>query len=105
MLVKSEWLHFSLALFFLVGMAFFWWRSTLLAFAFVLGLFHYFEHLSLLKQAMTHQYWFGATKPMTYFELFIPRIELHFIYNVVITIIFVAGLYQLKGGINGFNRS
>lgn len=90
-LVTSEALHYGYAVVMLAafwalrhgftGSARSWWTAAL-----VLQFWHHVEHLVLLAQAVTGSYWFGAGVPMSFLQPFIPRVELHLIYNTVVTI-------------------
>lgn len=102
-LIHSEWLHYSLALFMLVGLwylrpliytrkARYWWKVTI-----VLQFLHHIEHLVPLTQSITKHYIYGASKPMSLLQIWIPRIELHFIYNVIVMIpMVIAMVYFYK---------
>ena len=47
---------------------------------------HWLEHAFLITQMLTGHYFYGAMKQMSVLERFIPRIELHFIYNLAVFI-------------------
>lgn len=89
-LVKSEWLHYIFALITLVGIVVLrpaftgegrtWWTIAL-----AIQIWHHFEHLLLLGQALTGHYLFGATVPTSIIQLIIPRVELHLFYNALVT--------------------
>jgi hypothetical protein len=90
-LMKTEWLHYGHALFMLVGLALLrpsmvgrarvWWDIT-----FALQFYHHFEHALLLGQVLIHHNLFDASVPTSIGQLWIPRIELHLIYNTMVTI-------------------
>jgi hypothetical protein len=91
-LIHSEWLHYGLALFMLIGIwyllpsintrrATYWWSITLF-----LQFLHHIEHLVPLVQALTGKYLYGSTKPMSLLQYWFPRIELHFTYNVIVMV-------------------
>ncbi len=92
-LVRSELLHYSLALYMVVGLAIYrqryknHWFNT----AYYLQQFHHFEHLLLLTSL------FFLGKPMSVGSLWFPRIELHFFYNLVVMIPMVLSLIKLRG--------
>lgn len=93
MLVRSEWLHYGHALFMLLGIyPMLHWNRWLYV-TFVLAFLHHLEHMQLLLQAITHHYFWGAVKPVTFPELFIPRIELHFAYNIIVAVPMFIGIY------------
>ena len=56
-----------------------WW---LVAIAF--QTWHWFEHAVIQVQYVTGVFLYGAMKQMSILERFAPRIELHFIYNLVV---------------------
>ena len=97
-LMKSEVLHYGFALVMLIGLwvlrkgftgtSYRWWMA-----AFWIQFFHHFEHLILFYQAQTHQYWFGGTVPTSIGQIWIPRIELHLIYNALVFIPMVVAMY------------
>lgn len=101
-LIHSEYLHYGHALFMLVGIYYLtkymhirkalWWMNLTL----ILAFYHHFEHLLLLIQSITHVYFFDKTVPTSIGQLFIPRIELHFIYNLMVGIPMIIALNKNK---------
>ncbi|WP_066122415.1 hypothetical protein [Geminocystis sp. NIES-3709] len=92
-LVRSEFLHYGHALFMLLGIyPMMRWNKWLYA-TFVLAFYHHLEHFQLLLQAVTKHYWWGFPKPATLPELLIPRIELHFFYNIMVALPMFYGIY------------
>ncbi len=100
-LVESEALHFGYAVFMLVGLILFrpgfegrsrtWWTASLL----IQG-WHFIEHALLQLQALLKINFFGGSIPMSVFQLWIPRVELHLIYNAAVFIpMVVAMVYHL----------
>jgi hypothetical protein len=97
-LMKTETLHYGFALVMVIGLwvlrkgftgtSYKWWMA-----AFWIQFFHHFEHLILFIQANTHHYWFGGTVPTSIGQIWIPRIELHLIYNTLVFIPMVVGMY------------
>jgi hypothetical protein len=87
-LVHSEWLHYGYALAMLVGLALLrpgfvgraktWWTVSL-----AIQVWHHFEHLLLLVQALTGTS-IGSGKPTSLVQLLIPRVELHLFYNAIV---------------------
>lgn len=61
------------------GRALTWWNITL-AFA----SWHLFEHIILQYQYMSGNFWFGATVQTGIGQLWFPRPELHFVYNLTV---------------------
>lgn len=59
---------------------------------------HWLEHAFLIVQMLTGHYFYGAIKQMSVLEKFVPRIELHFIYNLVVFVPTVIALYLLLRG-------
>jgi hypothetical protein len=88
-LMHSEWLHYGHALLMLVGLYYFkaqarsfkWWKTTLL-----LQHYHHLEHLILLVQAIVGVNLFNFPKPISIGQLWFPRLELHFAYNLMVLI-------------------
>lgn len=90
-LVSSEVLHYGYALVMLVGLLLLrpgftgrakrWWTIAL-----VIQFWHHVEHLLLIVQASTQQYYFGGTVPTSVLQVLYPRVELHLFYNTIVTI-------------------
>ncbi|MGW1764069.1 hypothetical protein ACWCQL_08270 [Streptomyces sp. NPDC002073] len=90
-LVKSEWMHYGYALLMLVGFIMFrrgftgasrtWWNTTL-----GIQIWHHFEHLLLLCQALAGAFIAGKAVPTSVLQLVFPRVELHLFYNALVTI-------------------
>jgi hypothetical protein len=57
-------------------------------------IWHHFEHLLLLVQAMTGAYLLGAKVPTSIAQLMFPRIELHLFYNTIVTIPMVVAMVK-----------
>jgi hypothetical protein len=97
-LMKSEVLHYGFAIVMLIGLwilrkgftgtSYKWWMA-----AFLIQFWHHLEHLILLIQAQTHHFWFGGTVPTSVGQIWIPRIELHLIYNALVFIPMVVAMY------------
>lgn len=88
-LVSSEWLHYGYALVMVIGL---WilrkgfvgrsrrfWRVAL-----GIQIFHHFEHLLLLIQALAGVVFFGSAVPTSILQLAFPRVELHLFYNAIV---------------------
>ncbi|MEM7125078.1 MAG: hypothetical protein AAF702_02050 [Chloroflexota bacterium] len=69
-----------------VGGARLWWKAAIVAQS-----WHYIEHYLLQVQWITGIYLFGATEQMSIGQLFLPRAELHFIYNFVVFVPTIIG--------------
>lgn len=90
-LAMSEVLHFSYNLFQLLGLLILrggfkgrarrWWNIAI-----VFQTWHFFEHVLLQWQWLSGVYLFGKPQQVSLLELFIPRIELHFIYNMIVVL-------------------
>ncbi|MFI0366873.1 hypothetical protein ACH35V_03285 [Actinomadura sp. 1N219] len=88
-LVTSEWMHYGYALIMLIGFILLrsgfvgrsraWWNAALL-----IQVWHHFEHLLLLLQALTGNNIAGRAAPTSIIQLLIPRVELHLFYNAVV---------------------
>ncbi len=69
-----------------------WWRAAL-----VLQSWHWFEHAFLQVQYVTGVYFYGAIKQMGVLERLVPRIELHFAYNLAVFVPTVVAIALLIG--------
>lgn len=88
-LVTSEWMHYGYALFMLIGLVMLrkgftgrartWWNISL-----GIQVWHHFEHLLLLLQALTGNNLAGRPVPTSVLQFFFPRVELHLFYNAVV---------------------
>ena len=97
-LVSSEWMHYGYALLMLAGLWLLrhayvgrgrkWWMAAL-----VIQVWHHFEHLLLLIQALTGSYLLGRTAPTSIVQLVFPRVELHLFYNAVVFLPMVVAMY------------
>ena len=97
-LMKTEVLHYGFALVMVIGLwvlrkgftgtSYKWWMA-----AFWIQFYHHFEHFILFYQAQTGQYWFGGSVPTSVGQIWIPRIELHLIYNALVFIPMVVAMY------------
>lgn len=97
-LVESEALHYGYALVMLTG---FWalrpgfagadrtWWSV----AFGIQVWHHFEHLILLGQAVFGVNLAGRSVPTSVVQLVIPRVELHLLYNGLVFVPMVVAMY------------
>ncbi len=64
-----------------------WWTVAL-----VFQSWHFLEHVLLQVQFLTGYYLFNALKQTSLLEIFFPRLQLHFVYNLLVFIpIVVAG--------------
>jgi hypothetical protein len=97
-LMKTEVLHYGFAVVMLAGLwtlrkgfagrSYTWWMV-----AFWIQFWHHIEHFLLFYQALTHRYLFGGTVPTSIGQIWIPRIELHLIYNMLVFVPMVVGMY------------
>ena len=97
-LMRTETLHYSFAVVMLAGLwmlrkgftgrSYSWWMV-----AFWIQFWHHIEHFLLFYQALTHRYFFGGTVPTSIGQIWIPRIELHLIYNMLVFVPMVVGMY------------
>jgi hypothetical protein len=101
-LVTSEWLHYGYAIVMLIGLwalrggfvgrARTWWNVALW-----IQVWHHFEHLLLLLQAVTHTNLMGKPVPTSIAQLLFPRVELHLFYNAIVFIpMVIAMVYHLR---------
>lgn len=100
-LISSEWLHYLYALAMLIGLivlrpafvgrARLWWNVAL-----AIQVWHHAEHLLLLGQVLLHTNLLGAAVPTSVLQLLFPRVELHLVYNGLVTLpMLVATMYHL----------
>jgi hypothetical protein len=96
-LVTSEWLHYGYAIVMMVafivlrhgftGRSRTWWNAAMW-----IQIWHHFEHLLLLVQALTGAYLMGGKAPTSIAQLAFPRIELHLFYNTIVFIPMVVAM-------------
>jgi hypothetical protein len=97
-LVKSEVLHYGYALVMLIGIwslrpgfvgkSRTWWTVAL-----AIQFWHHIEHALLQGQALSGHNLFGSPVPTSIAQLWIPRVELHLIYNSLVFIPMIIGMY------------
>jgi hypothetical protein len=97
-LIKSEVLHYSYALVMLIGIwllrpAFVgtsrtWWNVAL-----IIQFWHHIEHALLQGQALTGHNLFNRPVPTSIAQIWVPRVELHLIYNTIVFIPMVIAMY------------
>lgn len=100
-LVESEALHFGYAVFMLAGLiilrpAFLgrsriWWNISL-----GIQTWHFFEHALLQGQAILGQNLFNSPVPSSLAQVWIPRVELHLIYNGLVFLPMVIAMFYHK---------
>jgi hypothetical protein len=98
-LVKSEVLHYGYALVMLIGLfvlrqgftgtARTWWNVAL-----AIQFWHHIEHALLQGQAIAGRNLFHSPVPTSIAQLWIPRVELHLIYNTIVFIPMVIAMYH-----------
>ena len=54
---------------------------------------HFFEHLLLQAQWLSGNYLFGATQQTSILQLWVPRVELHLLYNTIVFLPMLVSLY------------
>jgi hypothetical protein len=89
-LMHSETLHYTYAVFMLIGLFYLkernvWWRR-----AYYLQHYHHIEHLLLVLQML------AGFKPTGIGGIWFPRIELHFFYNLAVMLPMAIALYEEK---------
>jgi len=97
-LMKTEVLHYGFAVIMLfglwvlrrgfVGRSHTWWMI-----AFWIQFWHHIEHGLLFYQALSRHYLFDASVPTSIGQIWIPRIELHLIYNAIVFAPMVIAMY------------
>lgn len=98
-LVKSETLHYGYALVMLVGLWILrmgftgtsrrWWTAAL-----AIQFWHHIEHALLQAQAIAGQNLFHSPVPLSVAQLWIPRVELHLIYNTIVFVPMAIAMYH-----------
>lgn len=98
-MVKSEVLHYGYALVMLIGLWMLrsgfvgsarpWWTASL-----VIQFWHHIEHGLLQWQAIVGQNLFNSPVPVSIAQLWIPRVELHLIYNTIVFIPMAIAMYR-----------
>jgi len=97
-LVKSEYMHWGFAVSMFVGLVILrpgfkgtartWWTISL-----AIQGWHLIEHSLLQYQATAGLTFFGAPIPTSFLQLWLPRPELHLIYNAVVFIPMVIAMW------------
>ncbi len=97
-LITSEWLHYAYAVVMLAAFALLlpgfagrartWWLIAL-----GIQVWHHFEHAILLVQAQAGHNLLGRPVPTSLAQLFLPRAELHLLYNGIVTIPMLIAIY------------
>jgi hypothetical protein len=96
-LAKSESLHYFYAIYTLTGLvlllpafqgqARFWWSAAL-----AVQFWHHLEHVLLLFQRVTGEFLFGEAVPTSLVQVFVPRVELHLTYNLLVFVPMIIAL-------------
>ncbi len=96
-LVHSEALHYGYAVIMLVGIWILlsgfagrsrtWWLAAL-----IIQFWHHIEHALLQEQAIAGHNLFGSPVPVSIVQLWIPRVELHLLYNSLVFVPMIVAL-------------
>lgn len=97
-MVTSELLHYGYAIIMLIGLwvlrtgftgkAYTWWMAS-----FWIQFWHHIEHGILQGQAIVGENLFNSPVPMSIVQVWIPRVELHLIYNTLVFIPMIIAMY------------
>jgi len=97
-LVHSEVLHYGYAVIMLAGIWLLlpgfsgrsrhWWMAAL-----VIQFWHHIEHALLQGQVIVGRNLFGSPVPVSIVQLWIPRVELHLLYNSLVFVPMVVAMY------------
>jgi hypothetical protein len=97
-LVKSEVMHFTYAVLMFIGLVLLrrgfhgtakaWWTASL-----AIQGWHLFEHTLLLVQATVGQNLFGSPVPTSVLQQFVPRPELHLLYNFAVFVPMIVAMW------------
>ena len=98
-LARSESLHYFYAIYTLLGLilllpafqgrARFWWSAAL-----VFQFWHHLEHVLLLFQRATGEFFFGEAVPTSLVQVLVPRVELHLFYNTIVFVPILIALFE-----------
>lgn len=103
-LMQSEFLHYAYALVMLIGIIMlqpgftdfwgrFWWNTAL-----IIQIWHHFEHAMLISQAIVGTNLWGSPIPTSILQVFFPRAELHFTYNMMVLMPMLLAMYEHSYG-------
>lgn len=97
-LISSEILHYGYAIVMLIGLwmfrkgftgtAYTWWMVS-----FGIQFWHHIEHMILQAQALVGENLLNSPVPISLVQIWIPRVELHLIYNTLVFIPMIIGIY------------
>ncbi len=97
-LVTSEAMHFTFALLMIGGLVALrsgfqgtsrrWWDASML-----LQGWHFIEHAALLAQVVVGVNLFGSPVPSSFLQPFVPRAELHLLYNLAVFVPMVVAMW------------
>ena len=97
-LVRSEVMHFGYALVMFIGLVLLlpgfrgasrgWWLAST-----IIQGWHLIEHTSLQIQAIVGTNLFGSPVPTSFLQPFIPRPELHLVYNLIVFIPMIVAMW------------
>lgn len=97
-LISSEILHYGYAIVMLIGLwvfrkgftgnAYTWWMVS-----FGIQFWHHIEHMILQGQALVGENLFNSPVPISIVQIWVPRVELHLIYNTLVFIPMIIGMY------------
>ena len=97
-LVHSKVLHYGYAVIMLAGIWLLlpgfsgrsrhWWMAAL-----VIQFWHHIEHALLQGQVIAGRNLFGSPVPVSIVQLWIPRVELHLLYNSLVLVPMVVAMY------------
>lgn len=97
-MVSSELLHYGYAFIMLIGLwllrtgftgkAYIWWMIS-----FWIQFWHHIEHGLLQGQAVVGENFFNSPVPISIIQLWVPRVELHLIYNTLVFIPMIIAMY------------
>lgn len=97
-MVSSELLHYGYAFIMLIGLwllrtgftgkAYTWWMIS-----FGIQFWHHIEHALLQGQAVVGANLFNSPVPISIVQIWVPRVELHLIYNTLVFIPMIVAMY------------
>jgi hypothetical protein len=98
-LIETESLHFVYDFIQWAGIALLWGgfrgrAHSIWTISVVAQSWHFFEHVLLMGQVVTGYYLFGAAHQISILQIWFPRPELHFIYNLIVFVPMVIAVHS-----------
>jgi len=105
LLIQNELLHYFFAIYMLVGMNYFYYKVTN-KFWWNVGIgiqtYHYLEHVILLNQWLNK---IPLKDRISIGSFLLPRLELHFVYNLIVSLCMLLSIFAFKKKTNVFRKN